>query len=987
MVEFNRLNDTSFPDIGTVDVYQYQNTFDFSQFRNTQMMIRLLSVPWDLGTVHVGQRMITGIGNVVKFDDDNARDDWFDSKTYAQTAAQWETGEYDGIAWQTQYRQYHDAELIKLPVPWDVACTFNYIEIIYNPAPNATNPLDFESEGILRWHYFIRNFKALAASTTECECFGDIWTTYINRIAPKISGVMLERGHAPFSNVSVADYLAYPIANTDGLLAQDEVFGTLDVVSHTSSLALNSDENVAVFVTTATLLETWGSADDDWNAPTYYEYMADTVPTYTAFAVDIGDLADFLSSIDANYPQFKQTCKGVFFINTDLVTLGSAMQFNGVTVHMVEGNSATLMLDSLTVGHFGYDSKYANLTKLYTYPYSAIEITDETGGKTIVKVEDTNGTLPVNVAVSIAYPYIAIDTHINAIGGSAGDTLEFRNVTGREFGYSGKWYEHLHRWEIPLFAIVQSAATNYDFSTYYDRKQQLATNAKNLENALASNATANTNTLESNQAAYDNTSATASAVKTNADNQASTSKTNSDNSNTTTKGNADRDALAAYNNAIDTANTVKSNADDSAATQYGNAYRNAMANRNRFTFERNLASAQLDVNVNNNYATTALTGYTGFIGASAWENRQKVGDDWDSDYILNIQLTNAQNDYTVATTTLNTVGGVAQNAIGGAISGAMVGGLPGAGGGAVAGLVGGAVSLATASASIPIMCDQTGTLAALSRTAGQQKTNHALTYIANMANIQKQVEVDKYNNETTWLTSAANLVRDTSVNDATDTKSTENTNATRTNTTAKANAGRTYTAQTTDNSDTFNTTATNASNEYTTATTNNQNTYDTAIANANRTKAMADANANRTKATADANARRDKTNADNAVSNAILQAALDAPYEFGEFANGDTAATRPMALFANVVTQSSDAISRTGDYFLKWGYAYNKLWDFDTFNIMNKFTYWKCSDIYISELTIPDEHMDYIRFLLMGGVTVWNTPEDIGNVTIYENGV
>ena len=73
-MEYNRLKDTAFPDISTVDPFASQTDFDYSRYDDWQMHIRVLSVPWDLGSVHVGQTVITGVGNVVKFIDDNDRD-------------------------------------------------------------------------------------------------------------------------------------------------------------------------------------------------------------------------------------------------------------------------------------------------------------------------------------------------------------------------------------------------------------------------------------------------------------------------------------------------------------------------------------------------------------------------------------------------------------------------------------------------------------------------------------------------------------------------------------------------------------------------------------------------------------------------------------------------------------------------------------------------------------------------------------------------
>lgn len=128
-----------------------------------------------------------------------------------------------------------------------------------------------------------------------------------------------------------------------------------------------------------------------------------------------------------------------------------------------------------------------------------------------------------------------------------------------------------------------------------------------------------------------------------------------------------------------------------------------------------------------------------------------------------------------------------------------------------------------------------------------------------------------------------------------------------------------------------------------------------------------------------------QTNATNSVNSQVAQAAIGAPSVFGTWENGQTGTTRPQALFANIVTQSKGAIRQAGDHFLRFGYMLNQAWDFTTFNLMPKFTYWKCSDIWVEGLQVPDEYMDEIRFFLLGGVTIWRNPDDIGRTSIYDN--
>ena len=178
----------------------------------------------------------------------------------------------------------------------------------------------------------------------------------------------------------------------------------------------------------------------------------------------------------------------------------------------------------------------------------------------------------------------------------------------------------------------------------------------------------------------------------------------------------------------------------------------------------------------------------------------------------------------------------------------------------------------------------------------------------------------------------------------------------------------------------------NAARTKTTDDANATRTKTTDDANALATKTVDDANAARTKTTDDANALRTENQAISAIENSVKQAALSEPLVYGAFSNGDTATTKPIAMFAHIVTQSDSAISSAGDEFLRYGYMFDKQWKFDgNWNVGKYFTYWKLRDFWVSNLNVPDMYMDKLRFFLFGGVTIWRKPEDIGKRTVYEN--
>lgn len=115
------------------------------------------------------------------------------------------------------------------------------------------------------------------------------------------------------------------------------------------------------------------------------------------------------------------------------------------------------------------------------------------------------------------------------------------------------------------------------------------------------------------------------------------------------------------------------------------------------------------------------------------------------------------------------------------------------------------------------------------------------------------------------------------------------------------------------------------------------------------------------------------------------QGNLMKPIKYGEVSNAGMGSIMPIGVHVNVVRVSDEDIHSAGDKFLRFGYNLNQWEDFTTWNIMPKFTFWKLGDFLMEITGIPDFIMDKLRLMLMGGITVWRNPDDIGNTSIYEN--
>lgn len=870
--KFHKLRtDSAFPDLDNIDVYAYDNDFDYARYDYTQMELMICTVPWDMGEAHIGNRTVSGIGNVVYFGSKRERDRWFDSIPDSKC-----------YRFETKFKELHRDHIIDVPIPYDMCAKHNYLKVHYAMLANDDSPVEFEDEtGLRDWFWFIREVEFIAPNTTRLHLLDDAFQTWIYNI--DISGMVLERGHAPMFKTRTDLYLSNPMEHNEDLICEDVNYGTISQVKHIDVLELNSGDMYACIATTANPKGTWGSkGDGDWTCPASAHYTRNGNPSVYVFAVEVANLNTLLANITADYPQFKQTVQGVFFASNDLLTVDSdnSFSFADVTCYPVSSSRKRFDLSKLTKAQFGYDGKYANLAKLYTSPYAHIEVTDENGTVDVIRIEDTDGTLDVSAMLSLAYPFVTIDAHILGAGGNASASVTYKNVTSHTFNVSGQWYETLRSWKVPTFAVVLDAAHEYDYSTYYDRVQRVVDYTT----------------------AYDNASASATTAKSDRDASADTGKTNAD---------ASADATAA--NVATIAAAAKGNADDSADLITDNALLTTTAN----SAITNTSNASVD------RSTNATDTYN--------------FDVYDSDNSVISSTATSQIQATEEQATVSAAAGAATSVVG-TISSALSGDIGGAISSAVNGLIGGASTLASTNISIHL------------QQAEAQIAQDSNTYHANASTDKTLADATNQKTTATNITTAQNTLTTgqaanasaTQKGNATRTQTAENTAATNTQTTEKANATRT---QTTEKA-------------------NAQRDYDTSIANAGRSK----------------------TQAQSAIANDEAQGAIRSPFVFGSFADGDSSATKPIALFANVVTQSKGAIATAGDEFLRYGYMLDRFWEFDgNWNIGKYFTYWKLRDFWVDNLDVPDMYMDRIRFFLFGGVTIWRRPEDIGKRNIYEN--
>lgn len=821
MPNYNYLpnNKSDFPLVKNVDTYKYDNDFDYSRYDYTQMSLQICTVPWDMGEAHIGARTISGIGNVVYFETKEKRNAWFDA-----------IPDDECYRFETKFKELHRDQFIDVPIPYDMCAKHNYLRVQYNLFANDGSPVQYEGEdGLREWFWFIREVEFLAPNTTRLHILDDAFQTWIYDV--DVSGMILERGHAPMFETDAETYLANPIENNTYLLTEDVSFGDASQVSNIDAVVLNAGEMYAFVATTATPQGQWANA-----VPAAPYYYTDGNLSVYVFCLPVASIGQFFANVEAQAPQFKQTVQCVFFASLGLFDLGEQFTFCDTVCYLPLSKRVKLDLTELGKDLFGYPEQYADIAKLYTMPYAHIEVADENGQVDVIKIEDTTGTLQVSAALSLAYPFITVNSHLLGAGGAATRNITFRNIDAKTFDIGGQWYDYLHSWNVPTFGIILNAATENDYSTRFDRAQRVVDYTTERVNAFTAAAVNETNTANSADTAEANEYANADTLVGNTD-------------------------LQQQANSATTARSNQSANSDSANKQN---YNSGMA-----------------------LVDNTLIGLTATSTIAANEEQA----------------------------TISAASGIATsgvNAVGAALTGNPVG--------AVTGMINGAIGAASTIASTQVANGLTATNAAYSKVANTGHANASNTLTQQQTDVQTGAATD-------FTTIQNNLIAGTNANSAATQK-----------------------------------------------------------ANATRNKQVAYGNASRTKTMTEQNAQRSADQAQSAIDNDIHQAALRAPFMYGDFANGENSATKPMALFSHVVTQSKAAIAAAGDEFLRYGYRLDMQWHFDgNWNVGKYFTYWKLRDFWVTNLNVPDMYMDKLRFFLYGGVTVWRDPADIGRRTVYEN--
>lgn len=917
---YPHISDTNFPDLNTVNAYKYRQEFDYSRYE-ISTTAHLCTVPWR-----------SDYADVVYFDDEAARDAYFNG-----------IFEDEGVALPTMFRLY-DSGSLKIEVPIDVAQKYNYLVIDYGIVTKEGEPVIGElPDGFRRMCYFIEDLNQESVNTTRLTLATDYWQTYVYSM--DIDYLQLTRGHAPVAATDVDSYLENPLENCELLTTSDVNYGELQNVKSEEHIVISDGQMLLCLAFTGNT----GTESHPWNwdgrTDAQVIYNSQTLSNVQVISTPVENWQTFVDFTDTNYPQFFQTVKAVFLVPEKIVRYaGDAFDFMGVSWRFLkdQGHFKAGEFD-ITREKFGFDERFADLAKLYTYPYSAIVADDLRGNSTIIKIEETAGKLALQGVINYMFPFLNIQAYHTGIGSDVTGVINFKTSIDNTYTIGGRDYDFSVKWDIPTMALQLTAdsdwALNGKISADCAKANAYASAATGKTNADASATTAKTNADASATNAKNCGDASAIAAKTSADASAENSKTCGDASALSAKTSSDASARTGKTNAAESASTAKSNTSRSvdtstAVTEMANQLAHDLfiygARENAYSYGQSsiIQNAQEQAGFDNGW-TQMISGLTGT-----------------------------------------------------AISGGTTASIPGNLAAAVPGLVNNAVTFSQV----------TSTNRAFINTS--QNTN-AKTMLL-LYGVEPPTNVDgmmidaiaEYTatgglkgKELDASTANASAVS-TVTGDAT------NSNAADSYNTSIANNDRSYSTTVANNQRSYDTTTANNQRNFDTSTSNNRRSYDTSMANNERNYLTSTENNARSYDTSLANNQRsyDTTieNANRSWDAAHAQKLISTHPEFGARGGDGDLIVKPMAMRYNVLTQNAGAIRQAGEQFLRYGYNLEMQWKFDSFNVMPKFSYWQASALVIRGGVYAGA-LDVIKGILINGVTVWRDPSEVGKISIYDN--
>lgn len=453
--------------------------------------VRLLSVPWD-----------SSYRDVVAWESADRRDEWFESQS--------------GAWFASNFQNLRPGEPVDVPVPYSSVYKYNYI-VVTNPQQPVTD------EGPERtYFYFITSSQYLSPQATRLTIQLDVMTTYAGAI--EYGRAFVERGHIAMANdnargqltgAKLNKYLSLPEGLDIGseyvpcarefipVVGPELKYGPKIIIISTADLAADpgTESSPSLNVADGQFADGLPSGSNVyWCSLANFKSVMSAMKNKSWAAQCIVSIYTFPGRLLSDGPSFKLFGSGPemhFIGNTDSLTADSEpyWETSNVFGRLQEGIGAD-----------------AQVSKLYAYPYSVIELATFTGNPIYLKPQLINGSkLSIYWIGCALAPFAKVGFFPRNYGDPEGKTQEIaytymgfegevKNgvIPGGDFLDTAVWLT-----DFPQFSLVNNNYLTYLASTAHTRNYsyQSAGWAKDRANAIALNDYGNA--LTSANAAYD----------------------------------------------------------------------------------------------------------------------------------------------------------------------------------------------------------------------------------------------------------------------------------------------------------------------------------------------------------------------------------------------------------------------------------------------------------------------------------------------------
>ena len=1023
-----------FPYLDGVNVWKWRNAFNYKRW-GKQATIQLANVPYP-----------ADLSEVVDWKSEEQRDEVLDSYVL---------GEYYG-PFETNFRMDKNT-VVKVPIPFDVADPANYLIVRNRPAATVGNVAYEDTSGVANLFFFILDCEQIAPNTTRLTLKLDVWTTYRHLV--DFAAGLVERGHAPmWAAADVDTYLTSPLDHTDHLTAPDiHVNNEGELVTWNRPTLLDHNRFMVAWVwdfdirqmglfdrETDRYFTPTSRVDGQITAPAYsgeyhenvngwqWNLGADTLPQDSRFrtvansraipphaigwqsqetpgpfvySVDANVAAEFFDQLSTDFPHLFQNIKAVFIIPSRMVNISFTHPMCGVGVNLITPKRVKVDIQ-LSREQFNYPAEYAELTKLYTSPYSKLVMSDLFGNVQEVAIEQTTSKLHIDLMCQVLSG-CSIRFELGGVGGAEGryQWTPAHKTDEEETTLAAYVGQYFLEKNMPCFALTMSAEQKYDLAAAKlreQKRQQAITAYKNSQRAAG---TGFDNTMASNKTAYDTGVASANTAYSTGEAAANTAKENADTAADAAHASAYASAGTAYTQAKDAATAARasqtatnaantalndnttagvraSNEIEKTFLQGNNQQQKEKAtfqfNINRQTRAANLAvsvdyqaqslqnqlaaqAAQFKINGVGTAVTQGVNNLTSGIQTAISAGAALIGGGSISDAIAQVGSTAVSS----LGQTVNTGIGIAQ-----AYQQTQV-----------------AKNLATAETTLSIFKDTE--MAEIETEADRAKINnaagsHGIGGLATDYSMNEQIEKQYALTISNMTAHTDQDIRQRNAALAI-TNGLADANAARAETVSKNNALLSKQTNEANADRARNATKGNAAATQATTLANLAAVKRTTLSNLLLSKQTADGNARRAWNTATANAQASLPLVATAEA-AAYAAATMAPNVHIAAQTGDGMAleSRRTGFALQVRTPNADATAQLGDFFLRYGYAAQRYYDMSRLSLYSKYTYWQAPDIRFTQRA-NSFVMQKMRDIFRAGVTVWARIEDIGTFCIYEN--